>query len=113
MAIAENPLRTTLSFQPVKGMLMISSPVLERNLSIKNGEVSTDEQLALRVHNFLRMNHLLNGTRLRVDAEQGVVTLRGAARSFYQKQLWLSGAKHVAGVAGIVDDIEVLPTQPS
>ena len=92
---------------------MISSPVLERNSVTKNGEVSMDEQLALRVHNFLRMKQLLNGTRLRVDADRGVVTLRGSARSFYQKQLWLSGAKRVAGVAGIVDNIEVLPSQPS
>ncbi|MEX2174330.1 MAG: BON domain-containing protein [Pirellulaceae bacterium] len=46
---------------------------------------------------------------LHVEADAGVVTLRGLANSFYQKQLWLHATQCVPGVLGIVDQIEVAP----
>jgi osmotically-inducible protein OsmY len=47
-------------------------------------------------------------SRLQIDVSEGVVTLRGIATSFYQKQLWLHGTKRAAGVDAVINDkIEV------
>jgi osmotically-inducible protein OsmY len=47
-------------------------------------------------------------SRLEIEVEAGVVTLRGIATSFYQKQLWLHGTKRVAGGdVAINDEIDV------
>jgi hypothetical protein len=49
--------------------------------------------------------------RLEVNVDGGVVTLRGTATSFYQKQLWLHGTKRVIGDEAIInDEITVAPT---
>ena len=41
-------------------------------------------------------------SRLTIKVEGNVVTLKGVATSFYQKQLWLHGTKRAAG-----DDITI------
>ena len=47
-------------------------------------------------------------SRLQIDVSDGVVTLRGIATSFYQKQLWLHGTKRAAGDGFVINDkIEV------
>jgi len=47
-------------------------------------------------------------SRLHIEVEGGIVTLRGVATSFYQKQLWLHGAKRVGGEEiAINDEIDV------
>jgi osmotically-inducible protein OsmY len=47
-------------------------------------------------------------SRLQIEVEGGVVTLRGVATSFYQKQLWLHGTKRVVGEdVTINDEIDV------
>jgi hypothetical protein len=49
-------------------------------------------------------------TRLAIEVEGNVVTLRGVATSFYQKQLWLHGTKRAAGdEVSIIDEINVTP----
>jgi len=48
--------------------------------------------------------------RLQISVDEGVVTLRGVATSFYQKQLWLHGTKRVVGEDAIInDEISVTP----
>jgi osmotically-inducible protein OsmY len=44
---------------------------------------------------------------LAVWVEDGVVTLRGQTRSFYEKQLVLNALQRVSGLAGIVDEVSV------
>jgi len=49
-------------------------------------------------------------SRLQVEVKDKVVTLRGVATSFYQKQLWLHGTKRAAGSDVIIkDEISVTP----
>lgn len=68
---------------------------------------AADEQLATRVKRQLAADSRAV-SRLAVEVENGVVTLRGIASSFYQKQLWLHGTKRVAGDdARINDEITV------
>jgi osmotically-inducible protein OsmY len=44
-----------------------------------------------------------------IDAEEGIVTLHGRTRSFYEKQLIIHAARHVPGVQQIVDEMDVVP----
>ena len=47
-------------------------------------------------------------SRLQIEVAGGMVTLRGMATSFYQKQLWLHGTKRIVGEeVAINDEIEV------
>ena len=72
-------------------------------------DVSDDERLAKNVRNFVANQIPAAIKQVRVDAEQGSVKLRGCVRSFYQKQLWLSGSTKVAGVRRVIDEIKVEP----
>ena len=72
-------------------------------------DVSDDERLAKNVRNFVANQIPAATKQVRVDAEQGTVTLRECVRSFYQKQLWLSGSTKVAGVRRVIDEIKVEP----
>ena len=49
---------------------------------------------------------------LRVAASQGVTTLEGRVRGYYQKQMMLKAAQAVPGVAQVIDHVEVLPLEP-
>jgi len=64
---------------------------------------SADERLATRIHRQLAADSRAV-SRLQVEVDDGVVTLRGVATSFYQKQLWLHGAKSVAGDSARIND---------
>ena len=45
-------------------------------------------------------------------ARQGVVTLQGLVRSFYQKQVMLNAVLGVPGVEQVLDQVEVVPLEP-
>jgi osmotically-inducible protein OsmY len=44
---------------------------------------------------------------LAIRVDEGIVTLRGRTRSFYEKQLALHAVQRVDGLAGINDEITV------
>jgi osmotically-inducible protein OsmY len=46
------------------------------------------------------------------SAREGVVTLHGLVRSFYQKQVMLNAVLTVPGVEQILDQVEVVPLEP-
>jgi len=64
---------------------------------------SPDEQLARKIQRQLAADSRAL-SRLQVDVDDGVVTLKGVATSFYQKQLWLHGAMQVVGDSGVIND---------
>lgn len=64
---------------------------------------SADEQLARRIHRQLAADSRAV-SRLTVDVDDGVVTLKGVATSFYQKQLWLHGTMQVVGESAVIND---------
>jgi hypothetical protein len=63
----------------------------------------TDQQLAIRIHRHLASDSRAV-SRLQIEVDGGVVTLRGIATSFYQKQLWLHGTKRVVGEGALIND---------
>jgi hypothetical protein len=69
-----------------------------------------DQQLVTRIQRQLASDSRAV-SRLQIQVEDGVVTLRGVATSFYQKQLWLHGTKRVVGSDVIIhDEITVTAT---
>ena len=62
---------------------------------------------ARRVRSFILARIGPDNGQVTIDAEAGTVTLRGVVGSFWQRQLWLSGAQRVAGVIRVIDEIEV------
>lgn len=68
---------------------------------------ATDEVLAQRIRNRLMTKHRLAERKLSVEVKDKVVTIRGLATSYYQRQLWLHEMKSFEGLEGVVDLIEV------
>jgi osmotically-inducible protein OsmY len=69
---------------------------------------SADQQLARRIQRQLAADSRAV-SRLQVAVDEGVVTLKGVANSFYQKQLWLHGTKQVIGDSAVIND-EIIVT---
>jgi osmotically-inducible protein OsmY len=72
----------------------------------------TAYDLQYRVALFLQQHRLSSGSRLRIEAHRGVITLAGQVPSFHQRQLIYSFARRVAGVVQVIDQLEVLPVEP-
>jgi osmotically-inducible protein OsmY len=66
-----------------------------------------DRELQRRIRNFLS-SRLPQSSRLRIEADNGVVTVRGTHTSFYHKQLCINCCQHVAGVVQLVDATKVV-----
>lgn len=66
-----------------------------------------NRDLERRVTNFFSNRHVGSLRQLQVEADCGVVTIRGQVKSYYEKQLGQTLARHVAGVLRVVDEVEV------
>ncbi len=66
-----------------------------------------EDDLAMRVRNFLDGRNIPGLRRLGVTVSAGQVTLFGRVRTFYEKQLALHCCQRVAGVIHVIDAIEV------
>ena len=64
---------------------------------------SADQQLAVKIQRQLAADSRAV-LRLTIEVDDGVVTLKGVATSFYQKQLWLHGTKRVVGDSAVIND---------
>jgi osmotically-inducible protein OsmY len=74
---------------------------------ISAGTHSPDIELERRVHNFLAGRFLPALKRLAIEADGGVVTVRGQVSSFYEKQVALHCCQRVAGVRELIDAVDV------
>ena len=81
---------------------------------MKEGEPITaaDLDLQRRVANFLVGRQMPGLRNLKVEAHDGVVTLRGRVYTFYEKQLCNQCCRRVAGVLELINSVDVLPTTP-
>ena len=66
-----------------------------------------DEEVCMRVKNFLFSRHFPGIRELEVDVDNGIVTLSGNVQSYYEKQVAMNSCQHVAGVLALIDRIEV------
>ena len=63
--------------------------------------------LADLVHAAIEANPYLLGRKLRFEAEQGRVVLRGMVSSYFQKQMAQEALRHLQGVREIENQLEV------
>lgn len=70
-------------------------------------ELESNRELSRRIVNYLTSRHVPGARWLEIEADQGVVTLRGVVRSFYHKQLCIHCCQRVAGVIRVQDELEV------
>lgn len=68
---------------------------------------TANRELQRRVRSFLS-NRLPKSSRLRVEADNGVVTVQGTHKSFYHKQLCINCCQRVAGVVQLIDMSKVV-----
>lgn len=68
---------------------------------------AADRELERRITCFLWQRHVPALRRLQVEANSGVVTLRGHVHSFYEKQLGANCCQRVAGVVRLIDSVSV------
>jgi len=73
---------------------------------------AADQRLAQAVSVSIRRRCGRWLTGLAAVARQGVVTLHGRVRGYYQKQVMLNAALGVPGVEQVIDHVEVLPLEP-
>ncbi|MBL9090114.1 MAG: BON domain-containing protein [Planctomycetaceae bacterium] len=66
-----------------------------------------DVDLRRRVQSFLHEANMPGLRQLDVEARDGIVTLSGTVRTYYEKQLSQQRCKRVAGVIRLVDNVEV------
>lgn len=67
----------------------------------------SDADIKRDVEDELRWDLDINATDIAVAVTEGVVTLAGFVRSYSQKQQAEDDSKHIVGVVGIANDIEV------
>jgi osmotically-inducible protein OsmY len=72
----------------------------------------SDERLAHAISSAIRATRVRPMAGLTIAVTSDVVTLRGRARSFYEKQLLVHAVRHVPGVCQVVDEVDVLPLPP-
>ena len=78
-------------------------------MTTTNSTNLTDHELARRIALFLQLKHTTLGSKLRVEARGGVVTVSGHVASDYQRQAIRAFVRRVAGVVNIVDKLQVAP----
>ena len=71
------------------------------------GNRTSDLDLERRVVNYLAGRFMPALRRLAIEAEGGIVTVRGQVSSFYEKQIALHCCQRVAGVLELVDAVDV------
>lgn len=71
------------------------------------GLSQADRDLERRVVSYLGRQHFPGLRALEVEANQGVVTIRGCVNSFHERQLCIHCCQRVAGVVRLVDHVEV------
>ena len=69
---------------------------------------TADRELTQRIRLFFSQRQLTALGNLGVDVLGGVVTITGAVRSFYEKQIAISCCQRVAGVIRLIDQVEVV-----
>lgn len=68
-------------------------------------DVEENRDLSSRVRLFLHEAHMPGLRNVEVEAQNGVVTISGQVKTYYEKQLTTQRARRVAGVVRLVDRV--------
>jgi osmotically-inducible protein OsmY len=72
------------------------------------GNLEADDELCQRVRMLLGDTRRPGVSQLAVQVSNGVVTLQGQVATFFVRQLAIEGARRVAGVQMVIDQIVVV-----
>jgi osmotically-inducible protein OsmY len=72
------------------------------------GSTDLDRDLERRVVSFLLQCGVPRARGVIVHVQDGIVTLCGKVRSFYERQICVHSCRRVAGVMKLVDELEVI-----
>jgi osmotically-inducible protein OsmY len=75
------------------------------------GDLQADFDLCQRVKLYLAHTGHAPVRSFQVQADAGVITIKGIAPTYYVRQLALACTRRVAGVQRVVDEIVVLPAE--
>ncbi len=70
---------------------------------------TADHDLHGRLATELAQRHLPGLRRLAIEVHQGMVTVRGQVRSFYEKQMCQDTCRRIAGAGQFIDLVDVAP----
>lgn len=73
--------------------------------------VPSDTDIRTRVENVLDWNPVIDASRIDIAVDDGVITLRGAVDSFWQKDKAWDLASNVSGVVDVINEIRVDPLE--
>ena len=79
-----------------------------QSVSFVTDDPVADEHLAARSRLFLANQPLAALRRLIISARNGLVTVDGSVRSYYERQLAVACVQRVAGVRRVIDHIHVV-----
>jgi osmotically-inducible protein OsmY len=92
--------------QRVRGVRAIAQEIVVRHASDKK---TADDQIAERALSIIAWNARIPGDEVRVKVAQGWVTLSGNVHWYYQSAAAESAVRHLSGVVGVTNLIEVKP----
>jgi osmotically-inducible protein OsmY len=96
-----------ISFPRNTNVILNLVPETDADQVTREDETQQDSELRTRVISFLAESHMPGLRHLRVDACNGVVTISGKVKTFYEKQVGGQRARRVAGVVKFIDRIDV------
>lgn len=89
---------------------LVVSPAFAANPAERPGNPEADELTEALVRGRLAAEDLVNFHRIEVEVSDGVVSLRGTARTRQTREAVLREVEKVSGVVSVLDTIEVEPT---
>jgi osmotically-inducible protein OsmY len=78
-----------------------------KDLPMEAAVAAPTSELAHQVHGALSRSPYVSPRDVRIEAEQGVVRLEGAVRSFFEKQMAQEVIRRLDGVERIVNCLQV------
>ncbi len=73
--------------------------------------VPSDDDIRVRVENVLDWNPIIDASRIDVSVDNGIVTLKGAVDSFWQKDKAWDLVSNVSGVVDVINELTVEPME--
>jgi osmotically-inducible protein OsmY len=92
--------------QRVAGVRAVAEEIEVR---LPSARLRSDPDLAQAVLNALRWNTAVDGERIKVVVENGVVRLGGTVDWWYQRRAVEDAVRHLVGVRGLVNRIQLAP----
>jgi len=99
----------------ILALALLTCVAVDRQVSAAAGQVNAvkDGWLVMKIHSLFINEDALSGSNIDVDADHGVVTLKGTVLSEAGRAKAVQIAKGADGVKGVTDQLRIAPEHPS